>query len=113
MPTKLCLARENGRGCGNPAVYRGRCQRHARERERETHSPEHKRIYNSRKWKMTRRRILIEQPLCQWPGEEGHAIASDIDHIVPLDKGGNPWARSNLQPLCRKHHGMKTREERA
>ena len=36
---------------------------------------------------------------------------NQVDHIVPLDKGGDPWARDNLQALCRTHHIEKTRNE--
>jgi 5-methylcytosine-specific restriction endonuclease McrA len=32
----------------------------------------------------------------------------EIDHIIPLDRGGlSEW--DNLQTLCRAHHALKTR----
>jgi len=32
----------------------------------------------------------------------------EIDHIIPLDRGGaSEW--ENLQTLCRTHHALKTR----
>ena len=37
--------------------------------------------------------------------------AREVDHIVPLDRGGEPWALNNLQPLCRGCHFEKTRRE--
>ena len=35
----------------------------------------------------------------------------EVDHVVPLDKGGDPWALDNLQALCRGCHIEKTAAE--
>ena len=35
----------------------------------------------------------------------------EIDHIVPMERGGDAWDRSNLQVLCSSCHVAKTREE--
>jgi len=37
--------------------------------------------------------------------------ADEVDHIVPLSRGGGD-ERSNLQPLCRPCHAAKTARER-
>ena len=37
--------------------------------------------------------------------------ANEVDHIVPLHKGGDPWAESNLQAICRSDHIRKTAAE--
>ena len=37
--------------------------------------------------------------------------AREVDHIVPLDRGGDPWALDNLQAICRGCHVRKTRAE--
>ena len=35
----------------------------------------------------------------------------EVDHVVPLDKGGDPWDPANLQTLCRGCHVAKTAAE--
>lgn len=102
MPIRMCMESR----CGNEATYRGRCRVHARGRERETHP--NKSFYNSARWINTRKRQLFDHPLCDCGG-----IATDVDHIVPIERGGNLWAFSNLQSLCGSCHGRKTRQEQA
>ena len=46
---------------------------------------------------------------CQHCGAAGRLEA---DHIKPLDDGGDPWALTNLQALCKPCHVAKTRAER-
>jgi 5-methylcytosine-specific restriction endonuclease McrA len=103
MPTRLCIDR-----CGQPAVYRGRCQECAAAREAATHS--NKAFYNSRAWQMLRRRVLYEQPICQ---HCDNALAVDVDHIVPIEQGGQRLTRANCQALCKRCHSQKTRRERS
>lgn len=100
MPTRLCLTPR----CPDPATYRGRCQRHAKQRNTETHR--NRNIYSSAKWKHTRNKVLAEEPLCPC-GE----LSTDVHHIVDMDEGGDPWARSNLQALCHACHSRITRRE--
>jgi hypothetical protein len=66
----------------------------------------HKVIYNRRKWQVTRRQILFENPLCQFPG--CGEIAVDVHHA-----GGyaNPFDPAGLEALCKRHHGEITRAE--
>lgn len=104
MPISVCAKS----GCPNPATYRGRCQRHARQREREINRTGYS-LYRSQRWKYTRRAQLMRQPLC----EECGRIATDIHHRVDLVDGGNPWAPENLASLCRKHHSQITRKRQA
>src|SRR4051794_25226240 len=106
MPHRLCLERT----CPNPATYRGRCQRHQRERNRDTHR--NRTIYNSKRWAVLRRSVLYVEPLCRTCKAEGHdTVATDVDHVTPIEQGGDPWARANCQPLCKHHHSVKTRRE--
>lgn len=96
--------------CPNPSTYRGRCQRHARQREQQTHPNKH--IYNTKRWRLTRRRHLFDHPLCTACQAEGtDTLATDVDHIQPIEEGGNPWSPTNLQSLCAHHHGQKTASE--
>lgn len=100
MPTRLCLTPR----CPDPATYRGRCKRHAKQRNRETHT--NKTIYNTKRWQILRRSVLFNHPLCPC-GE----IATDVDHINPIEQGGDAWSRQNLQALCHSCHSIKTNRE--
>lgn len=100
MPIRLCLEPR----CHSPATYRGRCASHSREHERHTHG--NKAIYNSKRWQMLRRKRLFVDPLCPC----GH-IATDVDHIHPIEQGGLPFSMANTQSLCAQCHGRKTRAE--
>lgn len=102
MPTRLCLTPQ----CPSPATYRGRCDKHSKERNRETHR--NRQVYNSKRWKILRRAVLFDQPICQ---HCNNALARDVDHITPIEHGGDPYDRSNLQALCPSCHGRKTRAE--
>lgn len=86
MPAKHCLER----GCANTATYRGRCQRHAKQRERATHPNKH--VYNRKRWGLTRRAQLDREPFCRECRAEGvESLATDVDHIVAIQDGGDPW----------------------
>lgn len=54
-------------------------------------------------WQKLRLMILRGEPLCRRCGE----AASQVDHIVPLRKGGTN-AQENLQSLCHSCHSRKT-----
>lgn len=101
MPSRICLRP----GCAGVVTYRGYCQAHARDKERRTRR-KGLHVYNTKRWKVLARRVLFEQPLCPC-GE----IATDVDHIKPLAKGGAPYDRANLQGLCKACHGRKTKRE--
>lgn len=104
MPTKSCLEPR----CPYTATYRGRCSLHAKGRER-TISRAGKRIYNTKRWEMTRRAKLRLSPLCEWDGCT--EIATDVHHVHPLGQGGDPWSIDGLESLCHSHHSMLTRRE--
>lgn len=59
-----------------------------------------------RHWRGLRVWFLHRHPLCQWPG--CRMPASNVDHIVPLSKGGAKSDPDNLQSLCHKHHSIKS-----
>lgn len=87
------------------AEYRGRCKEHAAKRERQTHKAEHRKVYQSKKWRNTRKKML---GLCV---DCGKAVGEEIDHIVPLEQGGAPYHPDNLAPRCKSCHAKKTRRE--
>jgi 5-methylcytosine-specific restriction protein A len=54
---------------------------------------------------------LGREPLCRHCAERGHVtVATQLDHIVPLSKGGRD-APENRQPLCDECHKAKTRDD--
>jgi 5-methylcytosine-specific restriction enzyme A len=102
MPVRLCIEPR----CRNVQTYRGRCPEHARQRNRDTHRNRH--IYNSKRWRILRRKVLYAHPICQHCDQE---LATDVDHIQPIEQGGDPWAIANCQGLCRSCHSKKTKAE--
>lgn len=61
-------------------------------------------------WRRLRGMILAGHPLCADPyGVHGDspALATDVDHIVPLSRGGGN-TMENLQALCHSCHSRKT-----
>lgn len=58
-----------------------------------------------RRWGKLRRWFLARHPMCEWPGCQ--QPASQVDHIVPLARGGTNET-ANLQALCASHHTYKT-----
>ena len=97
MPIRLCLSTR----CPNPATYRGRCDKHKRQGESKRAG---KAIYNTAKWKHTRKAVLAKQPLCEC-GE----IAVDVHHIRDIRDGGAPYDQENLVGLCKRCHSLETR----
>jgi 5-methylcytosine-specific restriction protein A len=103
MPTRICSTS----GCPQPATHRGRCATCASRNDRGIQRAGHA-IYRTRRWQLLRRRVLFEQPICAGCD---NALAVDVDHVTPLGQGGAPYARSNVQGLCKRCHGAKTRLE--
>ena len=93
-------------GCTDVAVSRNRCRTHAREADRRHDPGEHRRIYNRKRWRMTRRRQIVREPMCELCGR----IATDVHHRVDLRDGGNPYASENLASLCHECHAKVGRE---
>jgi 5-methylcytosine-specific restriction enzyme A len=70
-------------------------------------------IYNSRRWRHLRQLHLADHPLCTVCAVLGKTEpARVVDHIKPINRGGQPWDRNNLQSLCDHHHAQKSGRER-
>lgn len=71
-------------------------------------SRQHRRL-KRRRWERTRRRALDRDgwrcQACVRPGR------LEVDHRVPLERGGPEYDLSNLQTLCRRCHFEKTARE--
>lgn len=67
--------------------------------------------YISADWIARRQRILVRDAfICRSCGVVCHGKDAHVDHIVPLEDGGDDHS-SNLQTLCASCHGRKTRGE--
>lgn len=67
---------------------------------------------SSREWRQTRKAQLEREPLCRHCKAKGRVtVATDVDHIVPLEDGGSRFDPSNVQSLCTEHHKAKTSAE--
>ena len=98
-------------GCGPPAGGWGirPRQRPARPRVGLRRLSRHHRgqlSVSSRRWERVRRLVLVRDGWqCVRCGKRG---AMEVDHVMPLAKGGAAYALDNLQTLCRDHHAAKT-----
>ncbi|WP_367363511.1 HNH endonuclease [Mesotoga sp.] len=55
--------------------------------------------------------MLNSEPLCRECKKHGRlTLATEVDHIIPLSKGGDN-SPGNLQPLCHACHSRKTASE--
>ena len=64
---------------------------------------------NAKKWARVRERVKERDG---WACKQcGSMRATDVDHIKPIADGGELYALSNLQTLCRVCHREKTRSE--
>ena len=66
---------------------------------------------DQRRWQPLRRRVLDRDGYrCQAVGC-GKAGRLEVDHVVALHRGGDPYALPNLQTLCVGCHLAKSRRE--
>lgn len=94
-------------------VGKGYCEKHKPLHPEYTRSAA-KRGYNS-KWQRVRKRYLEAHPLCVMCMAENpprYEKATVVDHKIP-HRGDQKlfWDESNWQPLCKRHHDLKTGNE--
>jgi len=66
-------------------------------------------FYSRRPWRELREYVLSQNPICVMCQSRGLTVlAEEVDHIVPMSKGGEPYDLDNLQPLCKSCHSRKT-----
>ncbi len=94
-------------GCPGFASYRGRCPEHARQRDRSIHRAGRV-IYNTKRWKLTRRAKLTQSPICERCEAQ---LATEVHHRTPIAEGGPEHAMDNLEALCKSCHSQATRRE--
>ena len=88
------------------------CTEHVHEKKDTKRGTAAQRGYGYR-WNKYRRSYLIDHPFCREC--ELHAtitLATVVDHIIP-HKGSYAlfWDTNNHQPLCKRHHDIKTQRE--
>lgn len=69
-------------------------------------------FYQSQRWRRVRLQFLQQHPLCAEC--EGRGIvtpATVVDHIKPINEGGDRFNFDNLQGLCAKCHNKKSGRE--
>jgi 5-methylcytosine-specific restriction protein A len=103
-PLKVCLEP----GCPELTAQR-RCAEHTRTQNK-TWRSKHSSFYNTPRWKRTRLAYLRAHPWCECPDDCGE-LATEVDHIVRIEDGGEKFAWSNLQALTRSAHSRKTAYE--
>ena len=61
--------------------------------------------YNTTAWKKLRKSKLRMDPMCACCKRvDKLEHATRVDHIKPINQGGDPWAWDNLQSLCESCH---------
>ena len=69
----------------------------------------HHAALDRKQWQVLRLRIFTRDAWrCTRCGKAGRL---ECDHVVPLEKGGDPYDPANLQSLCRGCHLAKTRTD--
>ncbi len=88
-------------------------ERSARRRAR-AKDPQGRSVYRTKTRLMRRKQAFERDPLCAWRFEDGtrcKRLGQELDHVVPLDAGGDEYSAGNLQLLCAEHHRLKTARE--
>ena len=98
-------------GCKNvtASLY---CETHVLNKKDTKRGSAAKRGYGSR-WQKYRRVYLINHPFCvECAKENVITLATVVDHVTP-HKGSLElfWDEENHQPLCKRHHDIKTQRE--
>ena len=102
-------------GCPDPPrPGKGMCVEHYREYERERSRRRREKtrgVYKKRIRAMRRKQAFGRDPFCAWVFQDGtrcQRLGEELDHVVPLDAGGDAYSAKNLQLLCAEHHRLKT-----
>ncbi|MBM9466971.1 HNH endonuclease signature motif containing protein [Nakamurella leprariae] len=69
-------------------------------------------VIRYRPGQQVRDRVLTAQDTCRFPGCRQSSRRCDLDHVLEFDHSspaeGGPTDETNLIPLCRRHHRLKT-----
>ncbi len=69
-------------------------------------------FYSQKKWKDKRKRYFYSNRWCEIGLRQGYYNeAKELDHIIPMQYGGDPYNDNNLQGLTKRVHTFKTKKE--
>ena len=72
-----------------------------------------RKFYGSTRWKRLRKHHREQNPLCAVCLKAGFLTPMKVvDHIVPIQQGGDPMAVDGLQSLCQLCHNQKISADR-
>jgi len=70
-------------------------------------------FYNSTPWRKLRGHQLKHYPLCIECERNGiTTAATTVDHVIPIEAGGEALDVNNLQSMCTSCHNAKSAKER-
>lgn len=72
---------------------------------------DNKKLYDSKRWRDLRGAWIQNNPLCVQCGEDATGRRGVVDHIKPVNEGGERFSYTNLQTLCNKCHNIKSGTE--
>ena len=93
-----------------------RCEKHtapkAIKQRLDHHYIDGRYIYHTKQWRRIRAVKIKLNPYCQHCARHKRATpAAMVDHIVPIEHGGDPFNIDNTQSLCNRCHAIKTAED--
>lgn len=65
-------------------------------------------FYTSPEWRRARKHYIELHPLCEICHRQ---VSTVVDHIKPINQGGEPLDESNFQALCASCHNKKSGHE--
>ncbi|MBZ5499955.1 MAG: HNH endonuclease [Acidobacteriia bacterium] len=65
-------------------------------------------FYNTASWKRLRKTKLARDPLCEYCPTNHRQPATEVDHEVAINAGGDAYAWENLRSACHECHSRKT-----
>jgi hypothetical protein len=80
-------------------------------RKRRAHSATH--VRNSKRWQQVRQQARARDGGCTLAHLSPCHGRLEAHHLIPIEKGGNPYALSNVTTVWRKHHEQLEQRTRA
>jgi 5-methylcytosine-specific restriction protein A len=66
------------------------------------------RFYDQRRWRHLSTRKLHANPLCEYCPPGVLTPATQVDHVIAIEAGGDPWNWDNLKSACDRCHAAKS-----